>query len=222
MSDDLDTLVANTRLWIAEQTAKQFSDASVKLALNRVARRIHNKLGTLDDTRWLIEIATAIPVVADTEEYNQPTGMVNIHAVQVWGESGDYEPMDPLPPSEWERGIVETGVITTVPRWYMLLKDTVILRPKPTAAIANGIRFIGTCEYTDMSAGSDTTGLPAQLDAPTEFGAASLLMLSEGESLAGAFQALHESWLAEAIDNLSRRDEAPQRMHDRDDYGLRV
>jgi len=223
MSKALSALRTGVRLWLQESTAKSHSEDQLTLALNTVARAAQAELAALPETGWCVEKSTPVDIEADEPEYDVPTGMTNWKAVEIY-DGSKYVPLDPLRAVESHRAeytsILDLLDTTSgaLPRAFERLADSIVLRPTPTAAISDGLRFVGVVEYEDMSGDSDTTGLPALLDAAIEFGAAALLMLAEGNELGAHFQGLHKSEKETALGLLARRDEMPRHMHDAGHY----
>ena len=217
MSKTLASLRTAVRTWVRERSAKTFTAPEVLLALNTIATKVHEIVARLPHAQYLTEVLDTVNLVAGTATYDWPADSVHYKTVEVYHSgAGEWVPLEELLPSQRVRGATVLGA-AALPQYYIPRKSGIELRPTPSQSLTDGLRFVGSDEYTDMAAEDSTTGLPKLLDAPIEYGAASALLASDGDELATAFQAMYRSELKEALELLSRRTEAAQFMIDADE-----
>lgn len=216
MSRTRTQLEAGIRLKLREANAKEHSSVAVLDAINDIAIDLWDELSRLPGADYCESISTPVNIVAGTDSYSIPTGMVLFGAIQVW-DGYNWLNLGKITAEQWERELDPGYVLPTasgqIPNAYKLMQSTVLLRPTPQLAITSGLRFIGRLEFTDISGANDTSGMPHVLDPVIETLATATLLLEEGNSAAMAWEAKGERRRAKAMERLAVRDGAPRTMN---------
>ncbi|HUS92210.1 MAG TPA: hypothetical protein VM695_10195 [Phycisphaerae bacterium] len=205
-SRTLAELIVNVRRLIREATEKEHTDGDITYALDNALAEVWELVARIPHASYCTVVSDAINLVAETDEYNIPANMIHIQTVQVLESTGSthWQDIDPAGPRQMEDG--------RSPYTYTLLKSTVLLRPIPIAAVTGGLRFIGTESAGTFDADDATSGLPPVLDQVLEQFAAALLLLTEGNAMAGAFETRGRTMLDRLLTVLARRHEGPRSM----------
>ena len=208
-------LETNVRRLLREATAKEHSADAIYYALDNAIAEVWDDLAGLPMVGYCTVVSTPVNIVADTDEYAIPTNMVHVQTVQVRANATttSWLDLDPAGPRQWQddgRPFSQGGT----PLWtFTLIKATVLLKPTPTGAITSGLRFIGTENAPTLSTAGSTSGMPAVLDGILEQLAAALLLLTEGNKMAAAFEGRARKQLDARMTRLARRHEGPRTMN---------
>ena len=216
MSKTRTQLEAGIRYMLKDATAAKLPSDDILHAINDVAADLWDELSRMPGPDWFETITTPVPVVANTDTYDLPDGMVFFSAIQVW-DGSNWETLDKITAEQWAReldpGYILPAYPSSLPEAYKLMADTVILRPTPQTGIPSGLRFIGRLEFTDMAGANDTSGMPHVLDPVIECLATALLLLQEGNSAATAWESRGQARKGRALERLLVRDGAPRTMN---------
>jgi len=216
MSKTRTQLETSIRYKLREATAKEHSPDAILDAINDVAIDVWDELSRLPGCEYCETDSAPVDIVAGTDSYAKPAGMVVFAAVQVW-DGSNWRTLGKITAQQWEReldpGYVLPIASGQIPNAYKLLANTVILRPTPQVGITGGLRFIGSLEFTDIAGANDTSGMPHVLDPVIVNLAAATLLLEEGNSAATAWEAKGQARRAKAMERLAVRDGAPRTMN---------
>jgi hypothetical protein len=160
-----------TRAEMETEVLARLGETSGFFALTEIDQWLYD---AVDDIAVQVEplVATATAdVVASQAEYGLPTDTINVKQVHYGGsgswvtlEETTYESLfrDVL---DWEDSTVTGGATTPPTSWYWR-SNTIGLYPKPTSALASGLRMLYSYRPARMSGSTASSGYPEWFDRP--------------------------------------------------------
>lgn len=220
MSATGSTLVSRVRDLIQESAANAWSDAQVREILNLMLGEVWEVVEVAAvNSGWLLQAFTAISITADDDEYDLPTGIVDIEKVEFLLSSGDYTDLVPLRGvSDYRSGLTAQDP----PTFYLPLASSFKLMPPPSVTRASAIVFWGSAgptNWTGANVATATSGLPFKCDRVLILGSVAMIMEAEGSAVSGAFRGQYEKALAQLPGKLDFR--VKSAADPEDDAGIR-
>ena len=149
-------------------------------------------------------------LVASQPDYSIPTNALTIDRVEVKDNAGNYAVVSPIDDTQISQALDEFMETDGLPRYYRLVKNSIILYPAPAAASVTtsaGLKIYFTREV-DEFATSDTSqepGLPEPFHRILSFGAASDFALAKGLPNHAALKTSAGELMAELRKFMARR-----------------